>query len=207
MQTLTRRVLARGALAIALCAPAFAGAEPPQEAPKMSAEQQAMMDAWQKASTPGAEHKQLAEQFAGTWTTKQTMWMDPSAPPMSETGKAVNTALFGGRQVRMEFSGGFMGQPFEGIGYTGYDNVRKRYTSFWADSMGTGSMNLLGDYDAATKTYSFTGDMPDVMKPGGMLAIRETVRIVDADHMVMEMFEPHDGKEVRTMQIEYTRAK
>src|SRR5688500_12842164 len=86
----------------------------PQAAPQMDAETKAMMDAWTKAGTPGDQHKQLAEQFAGDWTTKMTMWMDPSAPPMVETGKSVNTPVFGGRQVRMDFTGQFMGQPFEG---------------------------------------------------------------------------------------------
>src|SRR3546814_6076856 len=63
-----------------------------------------MMAAWQKAATPGPQHAQLAEHFAGTWDTKQTMWMDPSAPPMVETGKSVDTAVLGGRQIRTQFS-------------------------------------------------------------------------------------------------------
>ena len=50
-----------------LLAPAFA-AEPP--ATPSSADQQAMMAAWQKAATPGAQHAQLAEHFQGAWTTK-----------------------------------------------------------------------------------------------------------------------------------------
>lgn len=45
------------------------------------------------------------------------------------------------------------------------------------------------------------------MRPGSMIPVRETVRVIDADHHVMEMFEPKDGKEVRTMQLEYTRRK
>src|SRR3546814_10834575 len=45
------------------------------------------------------------------------------------------------------------------------------------------------------------------MNDGARIAIRETGRIIDADHHVMEMFETHDGQDVRTMQIEYTRAK
>lgn len=73
--------------------------------------------------------------------------------------------------------------------------------------MSTGVMVMEGDYDPATKTYTFRGQMADPMNEGAMIAIRETIRIVDADHHVMEMFEPHDGKEVRTMQIDYTRAK
>lgn len=190
-------------------APAAAAAPEPRASaapPEMTAEQQAMMEAWTKAGTPGAQHKQLAEQFAGTWTTKQTMWMDPSAPPMMETGKAVNTPVFGGRQIRMEFTGQMMGQPFEGTGYSGYDNTRGKYTGTWTDSMSTGTMMSDGAYDPATRTYTYHGEMADPTAKGKMIPIRETVRVIDADHHVMEMYEPRDGKEVKTMMIEYTRA-
>ena len=73
--------------------------------------------------------------------------------------------------------------------------------------MSTSHMLTYGDYDEATRTYTFTGEMADPMHPGTMMPVRETVRVVDADHHVMEMFEPKDGKEVRTMQLEYTRVK
>ena len=195
-------------LAVALSTPpAFAQDDAKQAPPKMSAETQAMMEAWQKASTPGPQHKQLADQFVGTWDTKMTAWMDPSAPPVVETGKSVNTAVFGGRQVRMDFTGQFMGQPFEGVGFSGYDNVRGKYTGTWTDNMSTGVMMSSGDYDPATKTYTFHAQMPDMMKPGATIPIRETLRIIDADHHVMEMYEPKGGKEVKTMSLEYSRVK
>jgi hypothetical protein len=207
----TRTCILHAALACVLLSPiATAIAQDPSAppaAPAMDAEQQAMMAAWQKAATPGPQHAQLAEHFAGTWDTKQTMWMDPSAPPMTETGKSVDTAVLGGRQIRTEFSSRFMGQPFNGIGFMGYDNVRGKFTSSWVDDMSTGLMTSDGDYDPATKTYTFTSQMADPMDNGAMVPVRETVRIIDADHHVMEMFESRDGKDIRTMQIDYTRVK
>ena len=204
-----RNTIGMAVLAAALCAPAaFAQDDAAKTAePKMSADTQAMMEAWQKAATPGAQHKQLGDQFVGTWDTRMTAWMDPSAPPVTSTGKAVNTAVFGGRQVRMDFTGEFMGQPFEGVGFSGYDNTRGKYTSTWTDNMSTGVMMSNGDYDAATKTYTFHSEMADPMNKGKMIPIRETLRIIDADHHVMEMYEPKDGKEVKTMSLEYSRAK
>lgn len=211
----TRNRILHAALACALLTFAAAAAaqdgqdqQPtPQAATTPDADQQAMMAAWLKAATPGPQHAQLAEHFAGTWDTKQTMWMDPSAPPMVETGKSVDTAVLGGRQIRTEFSSQFMGQPFNGIGFMGYDNVRGKYTASWVDDMSTGLMTSEGDYDPATKTYTFVAEMADPMNDGAPITIRETVRIIDADHHVMEMFETHDGQDVRTMQIDYTRAK
>lgn len=176
-------------------------------APAMSPEQQAAMEAWQKAAVPGAPHKQLAEHFVGTWEAKQSFWMDPSAPPMSETGTATSTAELGGRQIRMDFTGQMMGAPFHGINYTGYDNVARHYTSTWIDDMSTGTYMTTGQYDPESRTYTFTGQWPDPLQGGDMLQVRQTVRIVDADHHVMEMYETHEGKEMRTMLIEFSRAK
>lgn len=201
------RYLAVLSFGLALAAPAAAQDKSSAAPPAMSAEQQAMMDAWKKASTPGDPHRQLVSQFEGTWTTRQSMWMEPGKDPIVETGKSVNTAVFDGRQIRMDYSGQFMGQPFQGLGFSGYDNVKGKYVSSWMDNMSTGLFVSEGEYDPATKTYTYRSQMPDPMKPGTLVPVRDTVRIVDADHHVFEMYETRDGKEAKTMQIEYTRAK
>ena len=216
MKTVTRTWLA---IALACALPMAIAAEPeaqaqapaadaqPAQAPAMDAETQAMMEAWTKAATPGAEHAQLAEHFAGTWDVAMTFWMDAEAPPITEKGSATITPILGGRQLHQDFKGAFMGMPFEGIGMSGYDNVRKRYTASWNDNMSTSTMLSHGDYDATSSSYTFKGEMADPMKDGAMIPIREVVTIHGADHHVMEMFEPKDGKEVRTMRLEYKRAK
>jgi hypothetical protein len=73
--------------------------------------------------------------------------------------------------------------------------------------MSTGLFVSEGDYDPASKSYSYRAQMPDPMKPGTMVPVRQTMRIVDKDHAVFEMYETRDGKELKTMQIEYARAK
>jgi len=187
-----------------LATPSWADDKAPSD---MSAEMQAMMSAWEKAGTPGAQQAQLADHFAGTWTAKQSMWMDPAGEPMVGTGRAVSTAMFGGRHIRMEFEGEAMGEPFNGLGLTGYDNTLGRYYSSWIDSMGTGIMLAYGEYDAASTTYTFRTEMADPMNPGSKIPMRNVIRIIDADHHVFDMHETHDGKEIRTMMIEYSRAK
>jgi hypothetical protein len=198
-----RTILSTTLAACLLAAPAaFAQDAAP---PEMSAEMQAMMEAWQKSATPGPEHARLVEQFAGTWNAEQTMWMEPGTEPMVQSATAVGAGILGGRQVRMTYQGSFMGQPFEGIAHTGYDNVTGRYTSSWMDNMSTGTFNSTGSYDAATRTYTFTGSMPDPMADGAPVPIRETIRIDSGDRHVMEMFETRDGAEMRTMEIVFTR--
>ena len=178
----------------ALAAPAFA---------QDKADQKAMMEAMAKAGAPGAEHKGL-EVLAGSWTTEVKMWMGPGEPTVSK-GASQNTAIFGGRYIRQEYTGEFMGEQFQGLGMTGYDNTLKRYVATWADSGSTGIMRMTGTYDAATKTYTYEGLYPDPMS-GKEKPTRMAVRVVSNDQHVMEWWDPMpDGKWVKVMEITYTR--
>lgn len=172
--------------------------------PAMSAEQQAMMDAWIKAGMKGPQHEQLAL-FVGDWDAKVTQWMDPAAPAKTSTGTETVTSLHGGKFVQSQFTGSFEGQPFEGTSLMGYDNVRGKYTTTWHDSMATGIIMALGDYDAATKSYTLRGTMADPMKPSELTPVREVIRIVSDNERVFEWHETHGGKELKTMEIVYTR--
>jgi hypothetical protein len=185
-------------LLIALSPIAFVRAAEP---PKPTAEQQAMMEAWDKAGRVGPEHARLAKHLVGNWTTKQSMWMDEKSPPQTSTGRAVQTAILGGRQIR------FGGAPFEGTGLMGYDNAAKRYVSTWTDTMVTGIVVGQGQYDEASNSYTLHNRMSDPMHPGQESKMREVLKVVDADHLVQEMFEMHGGKEVRTLRIEFTRER
>lgn len=191
-------------LALAAAAPALATQHTERDPP---ADQQKMMEAWQKASTPGPQHRQLAEHFVGTWDTQQTMWMDPAAPPIRETGKEVGTAEFGGRHIRSEFSSRFMDQPFHGRALASYDNTTGKYVVSWVDDMSTGHYLAQGDYDPDTSTYTFHGEMADPMQPERMVKVRQLIRIESPDRQVMEWHETHDSNERKTMEIVYTRAK
>ena len=69
---------------------------------------------------------------------------------------------------------------FKGMGIEGYDNVKKKFVGSWVDNMGTGIMTSEGDYDAATKTFTYTGEVE--MIPGMKQKIREVLKVVDKDH-------------------------
>lgn len=200
--------IAQMSLCLVLLAALPAAAKEPQadKAPQLTAEQQAMMQAWEKAGQPGEQHRQLAG-MVGEWTTKQTMWMDPSKPPMVQAGSATGTMVLGGRHVRQDYRGEFMGAPFEGLAYTGYDNVTGKYYSSWMDSGSTGVFVSHGDYDPATRTYTLTGEMNDPAAGGATIPVRQVIRVVDHDHHVYDMYETRGGKEVHAMKIEYTRKK
>ena len=164
-----------------------------------------MMEAMMKAATPGEPHQHLGA-FAGSWDTTVTMWPAPGAPPMSSSGTSENRMIMGGRYLEQRFSGSFMGMPFEGLGYTGYDNVKKQYWGTWFDNTTTGMMVSTGTGGDA-KSFTFSGSMADPMT-GKDSPVEEKITITDADHHTMEMWGPGpDGKMYKMMTIAYARKK
>ena len=100
-----------------------------------------------------------------------------------------------------------MGMPFTGMGFTGYDNIKKKYVGTWMDTMTTSMMISSGTANADGKSYTFTSTMDDPMT-GKSSPVKETVTIVDDDHHTLEMWSPGpDGKMFKTMEIAYTRKK
>jgi len=144
---------------LAIAGAGFAVAQDKQ-APAGPPDQKAMMEAMQKAATPGDAHKKL-EPFVGKFDAKVKMWMDPSKPPEESAGTAENKWVLGNRWVEMQYQGTFMGQPFSGIGYTGYDNVAKKYVGTWMDTASTGVM--LSSGSMAGKVMTWSGTMSDPM--------------------------------------------
>lgn len=169
-------------------------------------DEKAMMEAWAKVATPGEAHKMLA-MSVGTWDTTVKSWWQPGAPPMESKGTAENRMIMGGRFLEGRFTGTMMDMPFEGLGYTGYDNYKKKYVNTWMDNMGTGIVTGLGTGDPSGKTVTFTGEMDDPME-GKTKPYKNTITMVDNDHHTFEMWCPGpDGKMAKMMEIHYTRKK
>ena len=115
--------------------------------------------------------------------------------------------VLGGRYLEQRFEGTAMGQPFSGIGYTGYDNVKRKYESYWIDSMGTGMLVMTGSPDKGGKKTVYTGSMLDPVN-GKKVAIRSVDTEVDADTLLFEMWmSGPDGKMAKSMEMTYTRLK
>ncbi len=170
--------------------------------PQMSEEQKQMMAAWEAAKTVGEHHKGLAK-LAGEFTYSQKMWMG-GEQPMESTGTTSRRLVMGGRYLISEHKGTFMGEPFEGMAIEGYDNLHKRYIASWIDNLGTGIMLSEGKFDAASKTYEYTGEIDDPMT-GKKSKVRYTFRVESENKQVFEWFETHEGKEQRTIEVIYTR--
>jgi hypothetical protein len=173
------------------------------QAPEMTPEQKAEMEAYQKAGTPGAPHQTMAA-TAGTYDAKVKSWHEPGKPPMEETGTATRSMGLDGRVLVEEFKGSMMGMPFTGHGMQGYDNVSGKYWSTWMDSMSTGLMVSEGTCDAK-QTCTFKGSWNDPVKKAPVAA-RMTSRWTSPTIQVFEMYGPgRDGKEMKMMEITYTK--
>jgi hypothetical protein len=168
-------------------------------------ENDAMMAAMQKAATPGRFHQQL-EPLVGTFEVSTQMWMEPGQTPMTAKGVGEHKWVLGKRFLEQRYQGDFMGMPFEGIGYTGYDNIRERYVNTWIDSMGTGFMIGEGK-PKADGSIEFWAQYPDPTS-GEMVKFREVIQIHSKDHHTLKMFMTgEDGNEFLNAEIHYRRKK
>ena len=165
-----------------------------------------MMKNWQAYMTPGDMHKMMAS-WDGTWNSEVTLWEKPGAPPQKSMGITVNKMVLGGRYQESVHTGTMMGMPFEGHATMGFDNMKKVFESTWIDNMGTGIMKISGPWDAATKSITLTGKMTDAMS-GKDTDYKETFTVIDDNTQMMDMFaHGADGKEMKMMEIKFTRKK
>lgn len=193
------------ALVVAPLATAAAFQQEKNAAPAASTKDDPLMAKIMQYGTPGEAHQALAPKV-GKWTVELKQFKpDGTTETMNGTSEA--RWVFDGRFVEEDFKAEYMGVPFEGRGTTGYDNMKKQYVSTWIDSMSTAIFTSTGSYDPGTKTFTFSGEGPDVMAER-YVKMRFVERWTDADHAVAQGFKPGpDGKEFMEMEMHYTRAK
>jgi len=170
-----------------------------------SGDQTEMMACYTKAGELGPAHQFLKDAFVGDWTVACTMWMDPSAPPMESTATSTVKTILDGRFIKETFTGNFMGQPFEGMGLTGFDNTTNQFVSTWMDSMTTGISMSKGGISADGTTLAFIGEMnePSTGEIGKSYLVK--LKVKDQNTHTMEMYEIIYGEPFKTMQMDYTR--
>lgn len=162
------------------------------------------MDAWQEFMNPGPMHEILAQRV-GEWKAEVKMWMDPSQPPTLSEAKTICEPMLGGRYFKATHTGNMMGMPYEGYEINGYDNLKKEFFNVWIDNMGTGVMMNYGSYDETNNTLNYNGLMTG--PTGDDMEVRMTVKLIDNNNSIFEMFADMDGQEVKWMEIKYIRTK
>jgi len=166
-------------------------------------DQQAIMELWKQAATPGEPHKLFAT-LAGSWTTTTKEWMEPGKPPTESIGFADMKMLLEGRFLYQEYNSQMMGQPFSGVGIDAYDNMKKKYVTAWMDTMGTGIFIMEGTASADGRTITLKGSHPE--PGGGHMTHRAIWKIVDDNTQTFDMYGAHHGgKEMKMLEITYQR--
>jgi len=165
-----------------------------------------MMNAWMKANAAN-EHHQVLAKMAGKWKTRSRFRTSPEAPWSESSGVSELKMIMGGKYLIEHLSGDMMpGMPFEGMGITGYDNTKKKYTSAWIDSMSTGIMTSLGTIDESKKVITFHGTIDDPMTGQMNKPVKTVFQLINDSKYVIEMYDKDaNGDWYKTMEVAYTK--
>ncbi|MCG8408120.1 MAG: DUF1579 domain-containing protein [Phycisphaerales bacterium] len=165
---------------------------------------EAMAKMWKEKNAPGEHHRHL-QAMVGYWNAEcKATWM-PGQPAQISKGTMKVTSLYNGRFIKEEYKGTMNGEPFEGVGYIGYNNASKTYTSAWLDSMATGIMTEQGNCDQSGKEFTFGGEQVCPMD-GTDKKTKSIIRIINKDKYEFEMHgQGPDGKMFKSLHIVYTR--
>lgn len=177
-----------------------------QDMMKDPAAMQAAMEKWQETIKTGPMHEGMAK-FVGEWTTVNKMFMAPGAPPEVAKGTANFKMIMNGRYLVQEFKGDMMGMPYEGLGYTGYDNNKKLFVSDWMDSLSTGIMSMKGSLDQTGKIMTQFGEMDEPMTGEMGKVVRGQTTWIDDNSFTFTMAEVMYGEPFVVMEITYTKKK
>jgi uncharacterized protein DUF1579 len=187
----------------ARAAKAIQAKRPKKKAAPPAISQEEMMAAWQKAMTPSEGHRRL-EPMVGTFHAKATFVMTPGEPEQVSEGSSEHRWVLGGRWLEQKYQTPMMGMPFEGIGFTGYDNVQGKYVGTWMDSFGTGHMISIGT--GKPSDTEIESEAQAIDPSGNIMRFWCKLRIQDHDHHSFEMWtKAPNGRRYRNMLVEYTR--
>jgi hypothetical protein len=167
------------------------------------------MQAYQEATERTKRHEML-DKMTGEYDVTIKMWMGGEGtgmPTVSQAESTIKWAL-GKKHLREDFRGTVMGQPFEGLGMTSYDNYSGQYVSYWADTMSTAPSLMRGHASMDGGAIIFYGAMDDPMMGVRGKMVKAVTRMIDEDTHVMEMHDLHIGEShTKVMELTYTRKK
>ncbi|MDJ0975185.1 MAG: DUF1579 domain-containing protein [Planctomycetota bacterium] len=169
-----------------------------EEAPS----EQEMMAEAMKMGMPGKHHEYI-KAMEGEWTTDGTFYMQGQA--VKSKGTSSNKMINGGRFLLVHYNAPFAGMPFEGRAIIGHNNFKKQFESLWIDTFGSGMDIKTGSCSEDGKTITFKGEWEFKW---GTYPVRQEFKILSADqHKLTSWSTQPDGKELKEMEIIYTRKK
>jgi hypothetical protein len=136
--------------------------------------------------------------WVGTWDAEVSM--------MGQTSKGSETCRVecGGYWLVTEHTGSFMGQPFQGKGFTGWDAAQGAYVGTWIDSTG-GPMSLIQNGQFSKDGKTFTAHVEGFGMDGKPARFEHVSTFADARTRTFEVFQVDGGKKELQMRIRYTK--
>ena len=170
-----------------------------------AAEEDSTVKAWAEFATPNENHKRLGD-FVGSWNIHMKFWPRPTAAPQESDGAAEIHWILGNRYIEQRQNCPMMGQPMSGIGYTGFDNIKRKYVTVWLDNIGTSILKTWGTFDSTKQSIKTQGTIDDPLthKP---LRYEDTATMINPDRFIYTAWTstPDSAKMSRVMEIVYTR--
>jgi hypothetical protein len=133
----------------------------------------------QETPKPGPEHKQL-KKLEGTWDTTMKFGDNESKGTMTYKME------LGGLWLVGSLNSGLGKEKYYGKSMETYDPKKKKYVSYWFDSMSATPMTLEGTYDKENKTLTMSGD--SVGMDGKPAKWKSVSQHQDDDTIVMSMY-------------------
>lgn len=152
----------------------------------------------ESAAPPLSAELQRLEAWVGTWDAEVTL-MGQTSP-----GRETCRIDCGGYWLVTEHSGSFLGMPFQGKGFTGFDAARGRFTGAWVDSSG-GPMSHYIDGSFSADGKRFTAHVDGAGMDGQPARFEYVSSFPDARTRTFEIFRLADKERVLEMSIRYTR--
>lgn len=136
--------------------------------------------------------------WVGTWDAEVTM--------MGQTTKGSETCRMecGGYWLVTEHAGSFMGMPFQGKGFTGWDATKGAYAGTWIDSSGS-PMSFYANGQFSKDGKQFTALVDGLGMDGKPARFEYLSTFPDAKSRTFEIFQLEGGKKELQMRIRYTK--
>jgi hypothetical protein len=164
----------------------------------------ALVKALDNAMDPGEGQKKL-QPLVGTFDVRMLTWVDPSKPPIESRAVAIHTWVLGHRYVQTMLSGFVMGEPFNAIGYAGFDNVQQKYVACYMDSGSTGMEWYTGSLAPDGKSATLTATLYDELTRKPRKVEMRVSFLPNGDHHTEFWEADATGKMFKAIEVQYRR--
>lgn len=179
--------------------------KPQDETPSGQMSKEDMMKKWTEANALTSHHAALSS-FAGEWVAHATRYDADGSVEGKSVDAATNSVILDGRILMLEYEGDWEGKPFHGLGFTGYDTVRKEHYTVWFDNFSTGPMIARGKAQESDDVVRVVAEQ--INPVDGMPYQEELVTtIVSDDEHRLDMYMTSHGHRMHQMKVEYERKK